>query len=72
MEYKVGDLVVLIDKGGYGWVEGMQKWRGAIVELTKADKYDVRFQGSGGYNFHFTDIAGYAKSKIIHDILKEL
>lgn len=72
MEYKVGDWVQLIDSGGFAWTPEMEKWYGAVVQLTRADKYAVEFDGSGRFRFHINDIAGYAKNQIVINILKDL
>lgn len=75
MKYKVGDWVQLIDHRGVGWnVNGlMDKFIGKEVQITKLRKYHFDFTGSEEWAFNINnDIAGYAKNKIVTDILMDL
>lgn len=77
MKYKAGDWVQLTSTPKAHWhhPSSMSKYLGAEVRLA-IDVYSgdhwVKFEGDDGWYFNEGDIAGYAKNKIVHDILQDL
>lgn len=75
MKYKVGDWVQLIDHRGRGWASGgaMDHYKGRVVQITRLSSRFFGFEGDDDWLFNIEqDIAGYAKNKIVSDILRDL
>jgi len=73
--YTVGDVVQLVDKRHHAWNPRgeMDKYIGMVVTITKVlSSGNFEFVGMGEWSFGQSCIKGYAKNKIVHDILSDL
>jgi len=73
-KYKVGDWVQLVSERPPEWNSDgdMDEFLGKEVRLTSIDNYQIHFEGQKRWWFNHDAIAGYAKHKLVQEIIKDL